>query len=469
MKRILALVMAVVMVVGMTVLLVACDKPSSQITLRVLENDTAKKEGYLDYILEAFNEKYKDDNVVAVDANMDEYSNLEQDGPYGYGPDVLYQANDVLMKYVEGHHIMPIDIQGMEVYEQVPQNAWDAYKADNNGEVIYCGIPVNVQQPLLFYRKDTLPENWQTEWDKNDNDIPDMVEYWNEMYLYSKSIRESDNSKFGFALQLNNEYFNSGFLFTYGGYVFGNNNTDDTDIGLSAGNAKLGGKIIWDLAGIMDQKCLDDSFTVGRESMLANGTIFATICTPDMTSSFIKELSAVYQSEGLSEQEALQKVDENLVITGLPKLPADGDITVRTDVTDDSLWVAHKTMGGVNGYGISSYTKHRDWALKFVEFATSKEMVLKRAEMLGVVPARADALAEMHDTVAQITYDNLDDGTIVVMPSISAVAQIWMPIASGFKQIATDGCGDRIFTIDDIENVLKTIDDNIYKAIHTFS
>ena len=89
--------------------------------------------------------------------------------------------------------------------------------------------------------------------------------------------------------------------------------------------------------------------------------------------------------------------------------------------------------------------------------------------MLGVVPARADALAEMHDTVAQITYDNLDDGTIVVMPSISAVGQIWMPIASGFKQIATDGCGDRIFTIDDIENVLKTIDDNIYKAIHTFS
>ena len=469
MKRIFALVMAVVMVAGMTLLLVACDKPSSQITLRVLENDTAKKEGYLDYILEAFNEKYKDDNVVAVDANMDEYSNLEQDGPYGYGPDVLYQANDVLMKYVEGHHIMPIDIQGMEVYEQVPQNAWDAYKADNNGEVIYCGIPVNVQQPLLFYRKDTLPENWQTEWDKNDNDIPDMVEYWNEMYLYSKSIRESDNSKFGFALQLNNEYFNSGFLFTYGGYVFGNKNTDDTDIGLSAGNAKLGGKIIWDLAGIMDQKCLDDSFTVGRESMLANGTIFATICTPDMTSSFIKELSAVYQSEGLSEQEALQKVDENLVITGLPKLPADGDITVRKDVTDDSLWVAHKTMGGVNGYGISSYTKHRDWALKFVEFATSKEMVLKRAEMLGVVPARADALAEMHDTVAQITYDNLDDGTIVVMPSISAVGQIWMPIASGFKQIATDGCGDRIFTIDDIENVLKTIDDNIYKAIHTFS
>lgn len=467
MKRILAIMLAVFMITGMSLVFVACE-PSTQITLRVLENDTAKKEGYLDYLLNAFNEKYKDENVVAVDANMDEYSNLEQDGPYGHGPDVLYQANDVLMKYVDGHHIMPINVTEMDVFEQVPQNAWDAYKYDNNGEVVYCGIPVNVQQPLLYYRKDMLPDNWETDWDKNNNDIPDMVEFWNEMYLYSKSIREADKSKFGFALQLNNEYFNSGFLFTYGGYIFGDNNTDDTDIGLSAGDAVLGGKIIWELAGIMDEKCLDDSFTTGRESMLANGTIFATICTPDMTASFIKELSAVYQKEGLSEEEALKKVDENLVITGLPKLPANGDITTRQDVTDDSLWVAHKTMGGVNGYGVSSYTKNRDWALKFVEFATSKEMVLKRAEMLGIVPARADALELVGDEVAEIIFNNLDDGTIVVMPSISAVGQIWLPIASGFKQIATDGCGERTYTTQEIQSVLETIDDNIYKAIHTF-
>lgn len=227
-----------------------------------------KKEGYLDYLLNAFNEKYAGQNVKAVDANMDEYSNLELDGPYGHGPDVLYQANDVLMKYVDGHHVMPIDVQSLDCYDEIPQNAWNAYMADNNGQTVYCGIPVNVQQPLLFYRKDMLPENWQTEWDDNRNGVPDMVEFWNEMYAYSVQIRNSDSLKFGFALQLNNEYFNSGFLFTYGGYVFGDNNTDDTDIGLANANAKLGGKIIWDLAGIMDEKCLDDSFTVGREPCL---------------------------------------------------------------------------------------------------------------------------------------------------------------------------------------------------------
>ncbi len=469
MKKILSIALALVLAVTCLTALVACEPQSQEeVVLRVLENDTAKKNGYLDYLLEEFNKKYADQNVRAEDANMDEYSDLEKDGPYGYGPDVLYQANDALMKYVDGHHIMPIDITELECYSYISQNAWDAFAADNDGTTVYCGVPVNVQQPLLFYRKDMLPENWETEWDKNNNNVPDMVEYWNELYSYSKSIRETDATKFGFALQLNNEYFNCGFLFTYGGYIFGDNNTNDYDIGLSSGNAKLGGKIIWDLAGIMDQKCLDDSFTVGRESMLANGTIFATICTPDMTSSFIKELVNTYKAEGLSDEEAQAKAEENLVITGLPKLPANGDITKEQDITDGSLWVEHKTMGGVNGYAISSYTKNKEWALKFVEFATSKEMVLKRVEMLGIVPARNDAL-ETATEAARITFENLDNGTLVVMPSISSVKQIWTPISSGFKRIATDGCGDKSFDIEQIQSILENIDSDIYNAIHTFS
>ena len=471
MKKVIALLLALTMILSMVCLLCACDTKQSgeQIVIRVLENDFAKKNGYLQELLDAFNEKYKDSNVIAVDADMDEYSDLENDGPYGYGPDVLYQANDILMKYVDGHHIYPIDVKKLESFQQIPQNAWDAYKADNNGQTVYCGVPVNVQQPLLYYRKDRLPENWESDWDKNSNDIPDMVEFWNELYRFSQQIREADKGKFGFALQLNNEYFNSGFLFSYGGYVFGKNNTDDKDVGFSKGNAKLGAKIIWDLAGVMDEKCADDSFTNARTSMLAKGTIFATICTPDITTNFIKDLALEYQSEGLSEEEAKAKAEENLVITSLPKLPANGDITASLDLNDSSLWIAQKTMGGINGYGISSSSEHKDWALKFVEFATSAQMVQKRAEMLGIVPARGDVIDKIDNKATEITFKNLDDGTLVVMPSISSVKQIWTPISSGFKQIATDGCTERKYTVEDLQGILETIDDNIYKAIHTFS
>ena len=74
----------------------------TNITLRILENDTAKEQGYLDELLKAFNEKYKEYGIIAVDANMDQYTDLEKGGPYGYGPDVIYQANDSIMKHIEG-------------------------------------------------------------------------------------------------------------------------------------------------------------------------------------------------------------------------------------------------------------------------------------------------------------------------------------------------------------------------------
>jgi len=66
------------------------------VTIRVLENDTAIARGYAKELLEAFNEAYAEYGITAVDANMDQYLDLANDGPYGYGPDVLYQANDVI-------------------------------------------------------------------------------------------------------------------------------------------------------------------------------------------------------------------------------------------------------------------------------------------------------------------------------------------------------------------------------------
>ena len=78
------------------------------VTLRILENDTAKEKDYFQELLDAFNAAYAEYGIVAVDANMDQYTDLEQDGPYGYGPDVLYQANDALMKYTDGKQIPPI-------------------------------------------------------------------------------------------------------------------------------------------------------------------------------------------------------------------------------------------------------------------------------------------------------------------------------------------------------------------------
>ena len=119
-------------------------------------------------------------------------------------------------------------------------------------------------------------------------------------------------------------------------------------------------------------------------------------------------------------------------MTTLPKLPESGDLT---DGSENTL--VSKSMGGINGYAISSYTKAPNDCLEFVKFATSYEMVKKRADILGIAPAREDAAKDAGTTSEQL-YKNLDSGDIILMPSITEVGQIWTPGKTFFSDLAKD-------------------------------
>lgn len=435
------------------------------VTIRVLENDTAIGKGYFDELITAFNEAYAEYGITAVDANMDQYLDLANDGPYGYGPDVLYQANDVIMQYATGKHIYPLPVEQLECYAQIPDTAWNAYETEINGTVYTCGVPVNVQAPMLFYRKDMLPENWETEWDDDQNGVPDMIESWTSMYEYSIARQEADSSKFGYMKSLYDVYFSSGFLFTYGGYVFGDNNTNPEDIGFSAGDAEKGANVLLQLAEVMNEECIDDTITTNAYSKIADGTYFATMSTPDVYSSFIEELTLVYEGEGLSKTEAKAKAEENLVMTTLPKLPESGDLTDTNAALVDT-----KAMGGINGYAVSAYTKAPNACLAFVEFATGYEMVVKRSEMLGISPAREDAATAVGGN-SEMLYANMESGNVVLMPSIKEVAQIWTPAETFFTDLAKDAYrneGEKKYTdLPALKEGLAQVDTQIYDAIFT--
>ena len=186
------------------------------------------------------------------------------------------------------------------------------------------------------------------------------------------------------------------------------------------------------LAGVMNEDCIDDTITTNAYSKLADGTYFATISTPDVYSTFLDELVKQYEIEGLSHEEAETKARENLVMTSLPKLPESGDLT-----EEDPAWIDTKTMGGVNGYAISAYTKAPNACLAFVDFATSYEMMIKRSEMLGIAPARED-VAKAAGGTAEELFSRLEDGNIILMPSVKEVSQIWTPGQTFFIDLAKD-------------------------------
>ncbi len=451
----------------------AAKASGEEITLRILENDTAKSEGYLDELINAFNEAYKDKGIQAVDANMDEYSNLAENGPYGYGPDVIYQANDKLMTYAEDKHILALNKEDYECADQIPQEAWDAFSLTVDGKQYTCAIPVNVQEPMLFYRKDMLPENWEADWDKDADETPDFLQDWSSLYQYSAQIvSKSSGSKYGFVAPCTDLYMMAEHFFSYGGYIFGkddNGVTNPEDIGFGKGDSAKGLLALKQFAGLMSEECIDDSIGQNRYSKVADGTYFCSVSTPDTYVLFHDRLAEVYKSEGLSDEDADKKATENIGMVELPRtMPANGDLE-NSDGTVETV-----VMGGVNGYGISAYTEHREACIEFVNFATSKEMIKRRAEILGIAPTRSDVAKEVGG-VTEMIFNSLNEGHIRLMPSVKAVDQIWDPMKTLLSDVAKDAFrekkGEEVKYADEaaMQEALDKASQSIYDAIYTLS
>lgn len=444
--------------------------------VNVLENNTAIELGYVQQLIDAFNEAYRDQGVSAQIMDIDQYSDLATDGPYGYGPDVWYQANDILMKYATKKHLLPLPVYSLESRDLIPQNAWDAYRMQMYGEDFYCGVPINVQSGMLFYIESMLPDNWQAKWDLNQNGTPDFFETFTALYALSQDIQQNGGkTEYGYLDDLVDVYFSVGYALTYGAYVFGDGNTNPDDIGLAKGDAAKGLYMLRQWAALMNNtEVLDKTFAAAAYAYLAQGKMLCTITTPDVKQMFIR---AMINTGSWTQEEA----EADLKMINVPRLPASADLTADawqdTILDMESKTVRTKMMGGVNGYGISAYTECPNASLAFVEFATSYEQVMLRNQVLGITPARSDAAAAIGQTDAtvQMIFDNLNEGYIDVMPAINETAQIWTPGESFLIDLCTDafrlsrGEAELYETIEKIQQGLERMVQQIFDAIHTLA
>ena len=342
----------------------------------------------------------------------------------------------------------------------------DVYRLETYGMDLYYGMPVAQQSTVLTYRKDLLPANWQEEWDDNANGVPDMVENMNDLYAYSKQVKEeSGGSKYGLYMSLVDQYFNSGYLLSFGAYVFGDSHDD---IGLNADGAEVGLRLFRDLAGVLGSTCISQNATTQVATYLTNaaGTAFCTIGTPDWLTTFQENLAATYVRGGMSQQEAQQAAQENLVVVDPPRLPKDGDITAElTDMEAETF--EPTTMGGVNAFGISSYTKYPKASLAFVQFVSEYENLKWRSEALGAVPARTDLAAELGG-VSEILSERVSGGLVYMMPSTRDTQYIWDPLSSLFNDVATDNTtrADPVYTTaDSLKDALDKLVADIRSAM----
>ena len=125
-----------------------------------------------------------------------------------------------------------------------------------------------------------------------------------------------------------------------------------------------------------------------------------------------------------------------MVVVDPPRLPNDGDI--KKEIADmETETFEPTTMGGVNAFSISSYTKYPKACLAFVKFVSEYENLKWRSEALGAVPARTD-LAEELGGVSSILSERVSGGLVYIMPSTRDTQYIWDPLSSLFNDVATD-------------------------------
>ena len=437
------------------------------VTIKILDTDQAKKSGFLQESMKEFNEAYKEYGIKAVDANIDAYGDLAQNGPYGFGPDVIFNAHDQIMKYVAGKHVTPLPMNKIPDLDQYPEEALKAYRSTIGGNEYTFGVPFFIQTPMLLYRQDALPEDWKTTLDKDQDGRPDMFETWNSLYSWAKKVKEDSNGKqLGFMYSMQSPYFSSGYLISNGAYYFGNNDTDTKDIGFSNGESWKGAKMIKDLSTLMDETCQDNSASSSNPTNLAKKKVISCLITPDVYENYVKSLALEYESKGMNKEEAKKKAKENLVLTVSPEFPVSGDITNP----NETEFKPTRTMGGISGYGISSYTKYPVASLEFIKFCSTKAMALKRHELEGIAPVRNDAASEIGG-LSNTLFNLLKDKTMYIMPSNDALPQAWGPLQNAFTDLAIDAFRKdnqvKYKEKEDFVKLLEKVDQDIYDAINT--
>ena len=434
-------------------------------TIRVLENDTAISQGFFSELLTAFNEEFAEYGITAVDANQDQFIDLEQAGPFGFGSCVIFQANDRIMRFADGGHIFDLPIEELAVYEYIDYNAWDAFRAelydivlddrgypvlDDNGQPILesremvLGVPVKIQAPVIYYRRSLVD--------------PEVLTSWRNIYLFNRRVNAGQypGIQRGYIRSMVDPYFNFKYLLSYGAYIFGDNNTDPTSIGLSRNGSERGVGVMRQLANSMDSRVSGDDLTPLIYEQLARGNFAMSMTTPDVYTLFIDALMRT----GFSREAAVAE----LGVAPIPPLPYCGDLT-----NPNATLIPTISMGGVNGYAISAYTNYPNAAFAFIDFATSFDMIRRRNELLGIVPARYDVAYEVGG-ISPIVGNALAEGQILVMPSIREMAQVWGPVRTFFMDVSLDAFRSfsLLATPAQQQARLRTLDDTIYRAIWTF-
>jgi arabinogalactan oligomer/maltooligosaccharide transport system substrate-binding protein len=344
--------------------------------------------GYMSQIAKDFTELYNIPVKVVkteITEQVDKLAQITDDK----APDVVVFPHDHLGRAVAGKLVLENTDFAETTKASSPESAINAVSADGK---LY-GYPKSVEAVALIYNKDLIPTPPAT---------------WDEVLAYAsnKDIHDPANKKYAILWEVAGAYHSYAFVGSNGGYVFGNNGTNATDLGVNNEGA---------VKGLTTYAQVKKDLLSSMKSGDANGGVINELFMTEKVAMTINGPWAVkdYQDAGIN--------------IGVAKIPAFGSEPA-------------KPFGGVRAYYVSSKSKYPKAAALFSNYATGKVAQIKLYNFKKAVPANTEAASEaviQEDPVVSGFAAQFADAT--PMPSIPEMGTYWGAVGGALAEIWDKG------------------------------
>ncbi|MFC6314100.1 extracellular solute-binding protein [Lapidilactobacillus achengensis] len=333
--------------------------------------------GYKKYVNKIKGKFEKDNNVKIKMVNkdmLDQLDALQLDGPAGKAPDVMMAPFDRVGGLAQQGQVAEYN----PVSGRYASTGEDAVKYDGK----HYGAPVTIESIVMYYNKKLIDK------------APTTFDEIEAISKDSKFAYENDKTKnVGFLAQWTNFYISYGVFKGYGGYVFGDDNSNPKKIGLNnAGSVEALDfmtnyfKNVWP-KGMQDikanQNFIDDQFTKGKTAVVIDG--------PWKASSY-KEAGIDYGA------------------TVLPTLPNGKD---------------YQAFGGGKSWVISAYSKNQSLAKKWLDYVSNDANQKTFFNMTAEIPANLKAQNAAKEDGTELTTAVIEqfkkDDPLINLPEMSEV------------------------------------------------
>ncbi|WP_159544143.1 extracellular solute-binding protein [Streptococcus halichoeri] len=347
-------------------------------------------EGYADYINSIkgdFEKEHKITVKVKKEGMMDTLDKLSTDGPTGASPDVFLAPYDRVGGLGSEGQIAEVALANSKEFDDTVKKL-----VTINGKTY--GAPDVIETLVAYYNKDLVA------------DAPKTFAELESLQKDPKFAFASESGKaVGFLAKWTDFYYGYGLIAGYGSYVFGDNGTKPSDLGL--GNSGT-------VEGLNYAKQWYNTWPQGMQDTKKAGDF--------ITEQFTSKKAGVI-IDGPWAASSFKKAGVNFGVTEIPTL-----INGKK----------YQPFAGGKAWVISNYSKGKTAAQKFLDYVTNTENQKRFYDKTQEIPANLTArhyASEEGNELTKAVVSQFESAQ--PMPNIPEMAEVWEPGANMFFNVAS--------------------------------